>query len=421
MIFSNYLVSPPPNPQPELSRILNLGITGHAWGTPATLALTSSAGMTSHSTIWTFAADVSGNTIGAAMQTRIKSFMKPDYSDAWYVQDEPKEADFHAIAVVTEYLKDATPNALIYSNIGFEDVSPDFLNTYLNTAKPDMLMTDTYPYFTSSKPAWYPENPKWFNIAMTVRKAALDRGIPYFCWLEAFQSEPSTGSDAGTVPFSFRLPSESEMRAEAYTCLTMGYTGLSWFGYDLADPRTCDFLVDWTTRMPNKSYYWVQSIDREVQKLGVYLRFLKSTDVRFVPNKGNSTPEGLTNWSKGAGGDKYIRDIELSAPAHASPLDRARDKQDALIGFFTDKKGHEYFMLENLYRSPDLSASAATSSVTVSFDGGRLPVPGVVYRLDRTTGKSVAVRLVNGSQLRDRLPGGTADLYSYMPFNLAAM
>ena len=170
MTFSNYLVSPPPHPEAELSRIHNLGITGHAWGTPATLALTSAAGMTSHSAIWTFAADVSGNTIGPAMQARIKSFMKPEYSDAWYVQDEAQKADFHAIAVVTDYLKTATPDALTYCNIGFQDVSPDFLNTYLNTVKPDMLMTDTYPFFKSSKPAWCPENPNWFNVAMTVRR-----------------------------------------------------------------------------------------------------------------------------------------------------------------------------------------------------------------------------------------------------------
>ena len=87
--------------------------------------------------------------------------------------------------------------------------------------------------------------------------------------------------------------------------------------------------------------------------------------MRFVPNEGNSTPVGLTNWSEGAGGDRYIKAIELSKPAHA--------KQDALLGFFTDKKGGQYFMLENLYRSPDLSASAATSTVTVKFKGASSP------------------------------------------------
>ena len=148
-------------------------------------------------------------------------------------------------------------------------------------------MTDTYPYFKPSRPAWYPEKTDRFKIAMTVRDRALANGIPYFCWLQTFQSVTGTPSEVGTVDFSFRLPSESETRAEVYTCLTMGFKGLSWFGYDLADPRTCDFLVDWTTRKPNKSYYWVQSIDKDVLNLGAYLRFLKSTDVRFVPNKGN--------------------------------------------------------------------------------------------------------------------------------------
>jgi len=401
-----FILEPKPDIQSELGRLRSLSINCIDWATPAESALAKTVGLGAHRVLWVSEPFVTGGTISPELLARIKTFSTPDLSAAWYVDDEPKENDFHAIAVVSDYLKTNTPDDLIYSNISFEDANPTFLNTYLNAVKPDILKADTYPFFKPGKPAWYPENPDWFKIAMNIRNCALANDIPYFTWLEAFGSQP-------TAPHFFRFPSESEMRTEAYTALTLGFKGISWFGYDAADPSTCNFLVEWSTREPEKTYYWVKSIDREVKNLGVYLRFLKSTDVRFVPNKGNPTPAGLTNWSESAGGDKYIESIELSKPAHT--------RQDALLGFFTDEQARQYFMLQNLYRGEHLSASAATSTITVKFKGTSLPVRGTIYRLDRKTCKSVAVPLVNGNELRDRLPGGTADLYSYTPFALGIL
>ena len=394
------------SPQTELGKLFELHTTGFRSGDAGAIALARPLGMNAHSCLWVTAPNVSGDTIDPGLLTTIGSFSTRDYSDAWYVDDEPKESDFHAIAIVTDLLKTKTPKALIYNNISFRDVNPSFLNHYLSTVKPDMLMCDTYPYYLPTKPSWFPENPDWFSIAMTTRSSALAQGIPYFTWLQSFQGKPGTDN-------YWRFPSESEMRAEAYAILTMGYKGISWFSYDNGDDGCCEWLVDQTTRVPNKHYYWVRAIDSEIQKLGVYLRFLKSTDVRFVPNKGNPTPAGLVNWSIGAGGDKYIKGITLST--------QAQKNRDALVGFFTDSNGRQCFMLQNLYRAPGLSANAGSSTIMVNFSRGRLPVPGTVYRLDRATGKNVAVRLVNGTQLQDTLPGGTADLYSYTPFDLSML
>ena len=130
--------------------------------------------------------------------------------------------------------------------------------------------------------------------------------------------------------------------------------------------------------------------------------------MRFITIRGHSTPSGLSNWGKGAGLDQHITGISLTTPGHA--------RQDALIGFFIDKRGRQYFMLQNLYRAPELTARAATSSITIDFRGELLPVRGTVYRLDRASGKSVEVKLINDNKLYDSLPGGTADLYSYVPF-----
>ena len=179
---------------------------------------------------------VRGSVINQGLLTTIHSLSKPDFRDAWELDDEPTENDFHALGVVADWMRANTPDALIYNNISYRDINSSFLDKYLNTVKPDMLMTDTYPYYKPSKSSWYPENPDWFKIAMTVRNTALAHGIPYFTWLEAFQGKPGDSSTAGTLPFFFRLPSESEMRAEAFTALTMGYKGLAWFGFDQCGP-----------------------------------------------------------------------------------------------------------------------------------------------------------------------------------------
>jgi len=400
------------NAQTELHKLGNLSISGYYSLDPGRLTYTIPAGMNSQFCLCVTPADVNGSTIGQELLRRIGSLGK-DYSDGWYLTDEPKETDFHALAVVTDLLKTATPNALIYNNISYSDISPEFLNTYLDTVKPDMLMTDTYPYFKSSTPERYPENPEWFNIAMTTRKFSLVHGIPYFTWLEAMQGVDGTPAQAAMVPYHFRLPSESEMRTEVFTVLAMGFKGLSWFGYDNSDDNCREWLVDPITRKPNKTYYWVQSINAEVKNLGVYLRFLNSIDVRFVPNKGNPTPKGLSNWTRRAGGDKYISSIIPASPAHTN--------RDILIGFFKDQKGRRYFMLQNLYRSTDMSASSGYSTILVNFKNARLPVKNTIYRLDRITGKCVTVHLTKELNLKDTLPGGTADLYSYTPFDLSIL
>ena len=105
--------------KPELSKLLNIGTTGFIAYVPEVLDVTAHAGMTSHSEIIVTYEDVRGNTIVPSALDRIKSYMKPDYGDAWDCSDEPTEIDFHALSVVAEWLKTNTPNALIYNNIAF--------------------------------------------------------------------------------------------------------------------------------------------------------------------------------------------------------------------------------------------------------------------------------------------------------------
>ena len=372
---------------------VDLGSTGHYSCLYTNLLTAASLGMTKHHNI---GVDASGMTDYIKYLVDLSS-SSPTDTGGWYLTDEPDPSIYQSVADAGNWLKQYRPDGLIYLNawrMGSGDVDQIYA-----AVQPDIWCGDTYPFHLSGH--WqYPEDLSYFSNLKTWRDKALAQGVPYFGWLQAFEG----------ASLAWREPSESEMRMNAWSHLTMGYKGILWYIYD-GDGNTAAWgkqFLD-ADRNPRPSYYWSKVINSEVAKQGKYLRYLNSTDVRFVPNTGNPTANGLINWSVGAGGDPYIRNIYLDTPAA---------KIDALIGFFTDDHGQRYFMIQNLYRDTTSSASAKTSSFTVYFGGVTLPVPGKVYRLDRSTGQSVEVPLVNGVNLNFDLPGGTAELYSYQPFTL---
>ena len=354
-------------------------------------------GLMGHSNFWMDPnnndVDENGNVAGW-----IKDYVartSPTSDQGWNIDDEPFSEEYSKNGALTSWMKTARENGLIYLNtcVGY---GPDIENM-LNTVQPDILHGDFYPCYTDAygNPT---EHPAYFEVIKMWRDKAVTWGVPYFGWVEAFSDTYNGG---------FREPSESEMRMNVWSHLTMGYKGIAWFLYD-SMPNS---LVD-TDRTPRNSYYWARSINSEIEKQGRYLRFLNNTDVRFVPNAGHSTPSGLTNWSSGAGGDNYILAIYVQTPSVTN--------RDALIGFFTDSSGQRYFMVQNLYRGPYYSAADTYAAFSIYYgNGNNLPVPNTIYRLDRTTGQSVAVSLNQGTTLNFSMPGGTAELFSYQPFSLS--
>ena len=407
--IGNYSTGLLGDPADELQKLINLYTTGFVSGSPTALSYAASAGMNPGACLWINASSVSGGQPTQATIDNIDALSTPGFSGIWMTGDDMYYSDdIAACGIVNNYLYTTTPNALTCSVEGYDSSDPTtVLNDILTNSHPDMFMGQLYPYFLSSYPSCYPEDANWFRRMKVYRDRSIAYGIPYMTWLPAFEGDGDTAF--------WRSPSESEMRAVAYTALTMGCKGYSWFGYDDSDARCTNWLVDLDTREPTQWYYWAKTIDAEAQVLGEYLRFLipqettGNTGVRFIPNTGHSTPTGLVNWSSGAGGDNYIYWTSMS-PNNAN--------QDALIGFFKDAQGQQYFMLQNLYRGPNLSASQASTNFTVDYTGSTLPVPGHVYRLDRSTGQSVDITLRSGIALDVTMTGGTAELYSYRPFSL---
>jgi len=254
-------------------------------------------------------------------------------------------------------------------------------------------MFDIYPFpqLPEADPVEYLAN-KYFLAMSAVRKAALKAGLPYWVFIQAYEKEGGGGR---------RFPSESDLRMQVFCSLAYGFTGLAYFTYDAAFMRGLleeDFS-------PSRLYQTVTDVNAEVLRLGVALRFLRSTDVRYVAGHhdeagrlvSNAVPLGLGVYHPRSRVANLVTDITIN--------DKGIGK-DALVGFFCDDNGASYFMIVNLWHDKGACAEDRRLSMTLNFASSVTEVT----RLSRETGESEALPLQNSS-LTVNLPGGTGDLF----------
>jgi hypothetical protein len=226
---------------------------------------------------------------------------------------------------------------------------------------------------------------------MRVRAATLAANIPFFVFVQSTDF-------GGNYPIIDREPSESEMRLNSWAPLAAGAKAINYFTYNFSDTHDSYFFD--SNNNPTQFYHNVAAANGEIAHQGRALRFLTSTDVRFIPGGVSITPDDLTNWNTSAGPGTRILSIEVDGPP-------AQDK-DGLIGFFEDDAGQDYFMLVNMYTSPTLDATQTSLGFTITFDN----TVNSLWYVNRATGQVEQIDLVNHI-LNWTLPGGTGDLFKY--------
>ena len=314
-----------------------------------------------------------------------------------------------------QWLRQQHPDAIVYGNMhpaGHDNNNAygtveRYFDEFAAMVEPDVLMTDIYPLGDPKDDAFsqtvgHPvglASSNYFHLIAAVRATALNHGMPYWNFLQSFESSGN---------WIRRLPSESDLRVQMWAPMTYGFTGVIYFTYDVAFERG---LIE-KSGAPNSLYHAAAKANPEVANVGAAMRFLTSTDVRYVPGRhqdgdttvANKCPLGTTAWAPGASGDNRIVSVSI---------EQVGDGRDALIGFFRDDAESRYFMITNLWHGADASAADRSLTITVKF----APEVRTLYRLDRITGRAVRVDLDQGI-LRSTLPGGTGDLYRYtdVPF-----
>lgn len=341
------------------------------------------------------------------MQARMRQLYE-DYPgcEAWLVWDEPERDEIELAGRIAAWVRETWPETLIYTDANpgghaeFHGRDPRdgysygaYLREVTGTIKPDVLMVDYYPFF---KDPYGDRIPFFRFLCQQVRTAALEAGMPYWMFVQAY-SEAQEGNNNNR-----RYPGEADLRMQVFTTLAFGFTGISYFLYCPGFERT---MLD-EDGSPTSLYHHAARLNTEVLNVGQALRFLKSTGVRFLP--GHHTAEGRRvgneadphgpMWEPGAGREYGVSDISI--------VDAGLGR-DALVGSFKDDDEQSYFMLVNLWHGPGAAAGDKLTTFTVHV------APGVeeVRRLSRETGMVEVLRVQDGA-LSVTLPGGTGDLFT---------
>jgi hypothetical protein len=351
-----------------------------------------SQGGGNYQTPWIDLSDISESL--TTIDTRL---MQP-YISINYIDDEPSSSQISQIASNTAQTRTVRPDLPVLVNArGFGSGSQSSYTTYLNNVisqiKPDIISFDNYPWSTSSSTY----NTTYFNNLMIVRAASLSANIPFFDWVQSFGGQ-------GT-----RYPSESELRMNAYSSLTVGSKGIGYYSFGVQSGYSDSLLT--TSDTPDTLYPVAADINSQVAKIGQSLRYLTSTGVGFIYGNAQSVaPSGLSGWAPGTGGDPHL--INVGPDNGAS----GNSSQNGLVGNFTDDAGQNYFMLTNLYQGVNLTSAQTTSTFQMAFDSSI----NSLLELDPVTGKPDLVPLTN-HVLTITLGGGQGELFKYNTGNFAGI
>ena len=312
----------------------------------------------------------------------------------WWLPDEPDTSTAavqNAFRNMAEWVKWRNPSFLTV-------LSQGSIHAGLDVIKPDAVTVNSYPFMDTSF-----HIDAFFNSYMDNRNRAVANDILYWGWAQSFDDPDPCGLPQ-------RIPTESELRFNVFSMLTMGYTGINYFVYD--EQGLLGFFD--TNGDPRAHYAYAASANPEVITLGRALRYLDSNDVRCVRMTydvtgvtGTVAYPTLPDWSSGAGGHTQINDVNVDI----SDMNNYGPRKDGMIGFFTDDAGEKYFMLTNIYAGGpvnDLSADAAKLPFYIQFD----VTVDELYELNRITGEVDRITLT-GNRLDVTLPGGTGALYKY--------
>lgn len=325
----------------------------------------------------------------------------PDYASVgnalgWMMGDEVDGSMMGYFGELGDWVKANRPADLVYTNAlptyaGFPDYSA-YLQQIVDTMRPDVLMYDHYPYVENLMRHDY------FQNMMLVRDKARQHNLPYW----AFMQSSALGA--------YRLPSKSDARMQAFTHLAAGYTGLAYFTFDSEPSYQYAAILD-NAGNPTGLYPIVADLNKEAANLGRALRFMTSTDVKYLPGRSvvnsqivtNPTPLGISAWTAGGDPDDHIQAITIeSIGTQGNPA------LDAMIGFFVDDAGDKAFMIVNAYHGPNVPASSAFT-VTVRFDASVQSI----LELDRLTGEQKVLAVPAHGNLAISLPAGTGRLFKY--------
>ena len=252
----------------------------------------------------------------------------------------------------------------------------------------------------------------WYLLCGS-RAVGLKYKRPYWRYINCYLSSTSS-KDA---------ISESDARWDAFGGLVYGYTGHTWFLYQVSPAHNllpALFTAPGSYAAKKTALFAVVAqINTELLHLGRAITQLTSTGVRYTPSIGLLQPPKTKPFTPGAGGDPFITKI----------AGKGGGAVDYLVGFFRDAANEQYVMLQNVKHTHGdfpimLFVGPVTFEVDFDFKGTTVDKTKLLS-LDKKTGKVVSLPLSslggNKARLTVTLAAGDPVLFKYstgMPFSL---
>lgn len=329
-------------------------------------------------------------TTGATYQQFVDDAMTyGDGPSAMNVADEPTNADIADVAARIHWVQNkyqtGVPHAqapLVYVNLSASGFN---LDSYIQQADPDVLSYDRYPLFLDGT-----TDRNYFSEMNQVRGKSLQYNIPMWMIQQGFSR---TWSEDGQ---QYRLPSDSDMRFQAFSFLAHGGQGIDHFIY--LTESFPEGVIAHAGNQPTQVYYAIADMSPEILNLAPALRLIRPTGaVEFL---GQATSQ--------------FNNVTPFVSTAARKLRQVEGAETALFSRFLDETGGEYFMLVNLKHGAGLTKTQAQDSMTLFFD----PAVTSILRLNRLTGEPERLATLDNPSGGNRyltlaLEGGTGDLFKY--------
>lgn len=258
-----------------------------------------------------------------------------------------------------------------------------YLDRVIDNVKPDILNYDHYPFQNNKLDDYF-----YINLSI-IREKAIERGIPYSSWIQAF----GTNNNDSIIHLS-----ESELRFQAFVCLTYGYSLLSYWTYHSLDKKHKTSILYYkidTVYYESTVGTMLKNITPEIKILGNELINMNSENIIYIP-----ALDGLTL-------DQNTTDSPLTDPRIQSVSNNV-NVYGFVLGFFNKSKDNsKYFMITNTKCSNTLTSEEAIQSITIKFKSDI----NSLQKLNRITGNWETVSLNNNTLYNYSIPGGTGELF----------
>lgn len=219
--------------------------------------------------------------VRSAIRRRVRELMKRPGLGGYYLMDEPGANRFAGLGRMVELIREVDPDHWVYINLLPNCASPeqlgassyaDYLELFVKHCRPQALSYDNY-FLTRENPADYEYF--WRNL-QEVSVCARKHSIPFWNIVS------SVGS------YSYRVPTDADLRLQAFASLAYGAGGIAYFTY-FAPPHG-NYRLSPVDQFNNETptWYHLQNVNLQIQALAPTLLPLQWRRVYHM----NAVPRG---------------------------------------------------------------------------------------------------------------------------------